>query len=164
MVRNIEDLVIRIPDWKDKIEFSYRVNTRQGFHDSIWNMSLYAFDIPREVQVVIDDNDTLHISVGTPGFVSFDGQFPTGMKLPLKEWIHTHPFGQAYFSATDKNTVNIWHSKLNSATVLGKYQKAELRFRYNGEGHHLYTFSERENRWNTVNRVMETLWHEEEEE
>ena len=70
------------------------------FHKAIWDMSLTAFDKPREVQVVIDGNDNLFISVGTPGFVSFGGQNEQthGMKFPLKEWIHTHPFGRAYFS------------------------------------------------------------------
>ena len=37
-----------------------------------------------EVQVVIDDNDNCFVS---SGFM----QQPTGMKLPIKCWIHTHP-------------------------------------------------------------------------
>ena len=44
-----------------------------------------------EVQVVIDDNDNCYVSSGSSGFVSFM-QDPVGMKLPIKCWIHTHPF------------------------------------------------------------------------
>ena len=75
--------------------------------DTIWEMSLTAFDIPREVQVVVDGKMNLHISAGDPGFVWFK-EPPMGMTLPIKCWIHTHPFGRAYFSGTDWNTVNIW--------------------------------------------------------
>ena len=71
-----------------------------------------------EVQVVIDDNDNCFVSSGSTGFVSFMQQ-PTGMKLPIKCWIHTHPFGRAYFSGTDWNTVNIWQTKMKEAYVLG---------------------------------------------
>jgi|ETNvirenome_2_60_1030617.scaffolds.fasta_scaffold10275_8 hypothetical protein len=164
MVLNMVGFEVKIEDWKEQIQWAYRNGSTQDFHDAIWAMSTYAFDIPREVQVVIDRHDMLFMSVGTPGFVSFDGHFPKGMVIPLKEWIHTHPFGQAYFSGTDKNTVKIWHSLLESATVLGKHQKAELKFRVLNDGKdHLYTHSERENRWNTVNQVMNTLWGDEEE-
>ena len=44
------------------------------------------------------------------------------MKLPLKCWIHTHPFGQAFFSGTDWKTINTWKRVLKSATVLGDNQ------------------------------------------
>ena len=156
--------LVKIDDWKEKIQSAFDMGSQQDFHDAIWAMSMYAFDIPREVQVVIDKDAKLFMSVGTPGFVSFDGQFPEGMKIPLKEWIHTHPFGQAYFRGTDKNTVKIWHSLLESATVLGKHQKAVMKFRAMDNGkNHLYTHAERENRWNTVNQVMTTLWGDEEE-
>ena len=62
-----------------------------------------AFDSPREVQVIVDAKDDLYISVGTFGFVSFKDQEEQlgGMKLPLKCWIHTHPFGQAFFVVVD---------------------------------------------------------------
>jgi len=84
----------------------------------IWEMSLTAFDKPREVQVVVDDDDCLHMSFGTPGFVDFDTP-PIGMKLPIRSWIHTHPFGQAYFSGTDWKTIKTWQLVMNEAIVLG---------------------------------------------
>ena len=119
-----DDFVEVLPNWKETIEAAFELNV-QMFHKAIWDMSLTAFDKPREVQVVIDGNDNLFISVGTPGFVSFGGQNEQthGMKFPLKEWIHTHPFGRAYFSSTDLTTVSMYERFLNSATVLGDGEK-----------------------------------------
>ena len=71
-----------------------------------------------EVQVVIDSNDAIHISSGSAGYVDFQID-PVGMKLPIKCWIHTHPFGRAYFSGTDIRTVSIWEPLMQSAYVLG---------------------------------------------
>ncbi len=84
----------------------------------IWEMSQKAFEIPREIQVVIDKNDKLFMDVGTPGHVQFNSE-PVGMKLPIKCWIHTHPFGRAYFSSTDWNTINTWKPMMETAIVLG---------------------------------------------
>ena len=41
------------------------------------------------------------------------------MKLPVKCWFHTHPFGSAYFSGTDWNTVNTWNLVMEKAYVIG---------------------------------------------
>ena len=41
------------------------------------------------------------------------------MKLPIKCWVHTHPFGKAYFSGTDISTINTWKPHMMSAIVLG---------------------------------------------
>jgi|TARA_B100000085_G_scaffold138754_1_gene126482 proteasome lid subunit RPN8/RPN11 len=71
-----------------------------------------------EVQVVIDSNDAIHISSGSAGYVDFQID-PVGMKLPIKCWIHTHPFGSAYFSGTDIRTVSIWQPLMKTAYVLG---------------------------------------------
>jgi proteasome lid subunit RPN8/RPN11 len=81
-------------------------------------MSTQAFVIPREIQVVVDSNDRLHISVGTPGYVEFKID-PVGMKLPIKCWIHTHPMGKAYFSGTDWRTLKTWKPMMETAIVLG---------------------------------------------
>lgn len=130
---NIKGLEIVDENWKEdiktvfeKIEFTYPFPDPQteAFYTIIWNKSLEAFDSPREVQVIVDGKDELYISVGTFGFVSFKDQEEqlSGMKLPLKCWIHTHPFGQAFFSGTDWKTINTWKSMLESATVLGDNQ------------------------------------------
>ena len=129
------DSIIKIPDWEDiicaafeKLWESYddnepilwsRPNEKiEGFLTVIWNMSVTAFDQPREVQVIVDIDGKLFISFGTPGYVDFPEE-PTGMKLPLRCWIHTHPFGDAYFSGTDWKTIDTWKSLLSSAIVLG---------------------------------------------
>ena len=119
-------------DWKDKIKVSFREGKelknlfrkeRSDFLQTIWTESLTAFDIPREVQVIIDSNNNLFMSVGSPSFVSFMGQekelYENKMKLPIKCWIHTHPFGKAYFSGTDISTINTWSPIMLTAIVLG---------------------------------------------
>lgn len=87
------------------------------FHTAIWEASTMILP-SLEVQVVIDDNDVAHVSTGSAGFVDFQIN-PVGMKLPIKCWIHTHPFGAAYFSGTDIRTVSIWEPRMKEAYVLG---------------------------------------------
>lgn len=129
---NIDDLEVVNKEWKENIEmvfehfkeelsYLYPNNNTEAFLTEIWNESQGAFDKPREVQVIIDANDKLYISVGTPSYVSFESQDEQleGMTLPLKCWIHTHPFGVAFFSDTDWRTVNTWEPILSSAIVLG---------------------------------------------
>ena len=89
----------------------------ESFHSAIWNASTVILN-GLEVQVVIDAKNELYISYGTAGFVGFK-TIPEGMKLPVKCWIHTHPFGVAYFSGTDWRTVNIWQPLMKEAYVLG---------------------------------------------
>tara|TARA_B100000029_G_scaffold470097_1_gene508643 strand:+ start:260 stop:706 length:447 start_codon:yes stop_codon:yes gene_type:complete len=133
----------KIDNWKEVIEQAYE-GAEMCFHQAIWEMSMNAFDIPREVQVVIDGNDKLFISVGTPSFVSFDGQTTQlkGMRIPLKSWIHTHPFGEAYFSETDLKTIDMWHRYLENAIVLGNEQKMEVHFRCGPNGENYQEFSQ----------------------
>tara|TARA_A100001201_G_C4044697_1_gene187792 strand:+ start:49 stop:609 length:561 start_codon:yes stop_codon:yes gene_type:complete len=122
-----------IPHWEDRIRRIWESILKLGitpnfgnpdtyventFLSEIWHMSTQAFDIPREIQVVVDSNDRLHISVGTPGFVEFKID-PIGMKLPIKCWIHTHPMGKAYFSGTDWRTLKTWKPMMETAIVLG---------------------------------------------
>ena len=145
MNKDIEyDTQVVIEDWKEQIEESYGHDWNIKFHQKIWEMSLTAFDKPREVQVVIDKNQKLFISVGDGSFVSFDGQEGAlkGMKLPLREWIHTHPFGQAYFSGTDLRTISIWERYLDSATVIGKDEEMKIFFRVGNNGEHFQEYSQ----------------------
>ena len=92
------------------------------FLGTIWEMSMTAFDIEREVQVVIDANNNIYSSFGSPSFVEF-AEAPIGMKLPIKCWIHTHPFGKAYFSGTDWSTIKTWEPVMQQAIVLGDNEK-----------------------------------------
>ena len=98
--------------------------------DHIWYASTEI--LPKlEVQVIIDKEDNLFVSTGSKGFVAFESrncniQNGIKMKIPMKCWIHTHPFGRAYFSGTDINTVTIQQLIMKEAYVLG------------GEGHYGY--------------------------
>ena len=87
--------------------------------EHIWHSSTEILN-GLEVQVVIDSNDAIHISSGSAGYVDFQID-PVGMKLPIKCWIHTHPFGSAYFSSVDIRTVSIWDTNMQNAIVLGGY-------------------------------------------
>ena len=123
-----DSIVVMLADWEEQIKnawadgnFNY---TDENFLDVIWEMSLTAFDMGREVQVVIDGKMNIYISAGDPGFVWFK-EPPVGMSLPIECWIHTHPFGQAYFSGTDWNTINTWEPVMNHAIVLGDNESME---------------------------------------
>ena len=71
------------------------------------------------MQVVIDGDNNCHTTTGSSGYVEFGMKPPIGMKLPIKCWIHTHPFGSAYFSGVDWRTVNTWNGLMHEAYVLG---------------------------------------------
>jgi hypothetical protein len=99
------------------IEFTCTGLEPEHMFSHIWNASTKL--LPKlEVQVVIDANDKLHISTGSSGYVDFRTN-PIGIKLPIKCWIHTHPFGSAYFSGVDWKTVNTWQPLMLEAYVLG---------------------------------------------
>ena len=125
--------VILDANWKEVIRQAYEGNEK-SFYSAIWDMSLNAFDIGREVQVLIDKNDNLFISVGNPGFVSFQSQEyelynkEAKMTFPLKEWIHTHPFGKAFFSGTDLKTIATYRRHMVKATVLGDGERMAIEF------------------------------------
>jgi hypothetical protein len=123
-------------DWKEEIKQMFLLGNKYALYDKIWEMSLYAFDKPREVQVVIDANMKLYISVGNGGLVTFGGQDKqtSGMKFPINEWIHTHPFGSAYFSGTDMNTIFMYQRHMLKATVLGNSERAEYLFKADVDG------------------------------
>ena len=90
----------------------------ERFHNAIWHASTEILPA-LEVQVVIDGNNNCHVTTGSSGYVEFGMKPPIGMKLPIKCWIHTHPFGSAYFSSVDWKTVNTWEGLMHSAYVLG---------------------------------------------
>jgi proteasome lid subunit RPN8/RPN11 len=144
-------------DWKGHIRDVYKdmSNSEGGvnfirpcadtemFLSSIWKMSIDVLD-GMEVQVIIDDKDDLYISSGSASFVSFQGhedELTNGepMRIPIKSWIHTHPFGEAYLSGTDWRTVNTWQPMMKSAIVLGDNQY--LAVNMNNEQYEKGTYS-----------------------
>jgi hypothetical protein len=88
------------------------------FFKAIWHASTEILPA-LEVQVVIDGKDNCYVTTGSSGYVEFGMKPPVGMTLPIKCWIHTHPFGAAYFSGVDWGTVNVWKSLMQEAYVLG---------------------------------------------
>ena len=98
------------------------------FLDLIWAVTHDVCN-GNEIQVVIDSNENIYCSEGNPGLVWFnqDDKSVFGMKLPIKVWIHTHPFGKAFFSGTDWSTINTWRPMMNYAIVVGD----EEYFSYN---------------------------------
>ena len=133
-----ESIEVNIEDWEEQIKNAWADGNfdfgDENFLDTIWEMSLTAFDIGREVQVVIDGKYNIYISAGDPGFVWFK-EPPTGMTLPIECWIHTHPFGKAYFSGTDWNTIRTWEPVMNYAIVLGDNESMEW---VKGEEHTIF--------------------------
>tara|TARA_R110000824_G_scaffold13260_5_gene57770 strand:+ start:1500 stop:2000 length:501 start_codon:yes stop_codon:yes gene_type:complete len=140
-------------NWKEAIESKYEgessiLNVLNGdeltpFTEIIWRVSQEAFESPKEVQVVIDDNDELFMSVGTASFVDFPHDMDGGMKLPIKCWIHTHPMGRAYWSGTDMGTLKSWFPLMKSAIVLGyrehqTWQKFDLQMKHVRYAHTKY--------------------------
>tara|TARA_Y100000004_G_scaffold185498_1_gene235775 strand:+ start:807 stop:1328 length:522 start_codon:yes stop_codon:yes gene_type:complete len=89
-----------------------------GFFEAIWHDSTVILPA-LEVQVVIDGDNNCHTTTGSSGYVEFGMKPPIGMTLPIKCWIHTHPFGSAYFSGVDWKTVNTWNGLMHEAYVLG---------------------------------------------
>jgi len=72
--------------------------------------------LSREVSVLFDDENNVWVDIGTPGMVR--PKPPIGSRLPLRLWIHTHPY-HAYWSSTDLNTLAIYSTVLQEALVLG---------------------------------------------
>ena len=79
----------------------------------LWNL---AHALNREVAVLFDDQGLVWVDVGTPGMVRLSP--PVGSRLPLRLWIHTHPW-DAYWSMTDKRTLDVAAGVLEKALVLG---------------------------------------------
>jgi hypothetical protein len=127
-IESLEDARVRaeqyIKEWYTKME---KINSEvddepiykeKDFFNAIWHASTEILPA-LEVQVVIDGKDNCYVTTGSSGYVEFGMQPPVGMSLPIKCWIHTHPFGAAYFSGVDWGTVNIWKSLMQEAYVLG---------------------------------------------
>jgi proteasome lid subunit RPN8/RPN11 len=74
--------------------------------------------VSREVSILVDSKDTYFVDWGTIGSVELSP--PVGAVLPFKLWVHTHPSNTAYWSITDRNTLEIAKGILNKALVLGE--------------------------------------------
>ncbi len=86
--------------------------TNESWRD-VWKI---ADLLGREVSILFDSVNRVWVDVGTPGMVR--PKPPIGSQLPLRLWIHTHPYN-AYWSATDLDTLAIYSTILQEALVLG---------------------------------------------
>ena len=84
-----------------------------------WNMIyLLSKCVSREVSILVDSKDNYFVDWGTIGSVELSP--PVGAVLPFKLWVHTHPSNTAYWSITDRNTLEIAKGILDKALVLGE--------------------------------------------
>ena len=74
--------------------------------------------VSREVSILVDSKDNYFVDWGTIGRVELSP--PVGAVLPFKLWVHTHPSNTAYWSITDRNTLEIAKGILDKAIVLGE--------------------------------------------
>ena len=83
-----------------------------------WNIIyLLSKCVSREVSILVDSKDNYFVDWGTIGSVKLSP--PVGAVLPFKLWVHTHPSNTAYWSITDRNTLEIAKGILDKALVLG---------------------------------------------
>ena len=84
-----------------------------------WNMIyLLSKCVSREVSILVDSKDNYFVDWGTIGSVELSP--PVGAILPFNLWVHTHPSNTAYWSITDRNTLEIAKGILDKALVLGE--------------------------------------------
>ena len=74
--------------------------------------------VSREVSILVDSKENYFVDWGTIGSVKLSP--PIGAVLPFKLWVHTHPSNTAYWSITDRNTLEIAKGILDKALVLGE--------------------------------------------
>ena len=74
--------------------------------------------VSREVSILNDSNDNIWVDWGTVGRVKLSP--PIGSTLPFKLWVHTHPSNTAYWSITDRNSLDFAKGILEKAIVLGE--------------------------------------------
>ena len=71
----------------------------------------------RELSVLFDAENTVHVDWGGPGLVP--PHPPLGISIPFRLWVHTHPHGYAYWSQTDRQSIAQGTMILEHAQVLG---------------------------------------------
>ena len=84
-----------------------------------WNMIYFLSKLAsREVSILVDSKDNHFVDWGTIGSVKLSP--PLGAVLPFKLWVHTHPSNTAYWSFTDRTTLEMAKGILGNAIVLGE--------------------------------------------
>lgn len=79
---------------------------------------LLSEHVAREVSILVDNSDNYWVDWGTIGSVHL--RPPLGAVLPFKLWVHTHPSNTAYWSITDRTSLEMAKGILEEALVLGQ--------------------------------------------
>jgi hypothetical protein len=124
---NIKHTDIAPEVWQKEINEVWEHLLRKGedkprdrrFLNAIWNASTNILP-GLEISVIVDRNGKLFMNSGSPGYVDYGGVNVTGMSIPIRCWIHTHPFGYAFWSGTDNRTLRNWRPINQEAIVIGK--------------------------------------------
>jgi len=137
---NIQHTDIAPEVWQKEINEVWEHLLRKGediprdrrFLDAIWNASTEILP-GLEISVIIDRKGKLFMNSGSPGYVDYGGVNVTGMSIPIRCWIHTHPFGYAFWSGTDNRTLRNWRPINQEAIVLGRGEHLIWEKTENGE-------------------------------
>ena len=114
--RIIEEFTEPVHDVESKSSIGYVINlAKKGNWFMIYLLSKC---VSREVSILVDSKDNYFVDWGTIGSVELSP--PVGAVLPFKLWVHTHPSNTAYWSITDRNTLEIAKGILDKALVLGE--------------------------------------------
>ena len=105
-----------VTDVELESSIGYVINlAKKGNWYMIYHLSNFVL---REVSILVDSKDNYFVDWGTIGSVELSP--PIGAVLPFKLWVHTHPSNTAYWSITDRNTLEIAKGILEKALVLGE--------------------------------------------
>ena len=99
-------------------EYSREFVIEQAKQENWYYIYLLSKLVSREVSILVDSNDNYWVDWGTIGSVELSP--PVGAVLPFKLWVHTHPSNTAYWSITDRNSLNMAKGILEEALVLGQ--------------------------------------------
>ena len=114
--RIIEEFTEPVHDVESESSIDYVINlAKKGNWYMIYQLSNF---VSREVSILVDCKDNYFVDWGTIGSVELSP--PIGAVLPFKLWVHTHPSNTAYWSITDRNTLEIAKGILHKALVLGE--------------------------------------------
>ena len=99
-------------------ELSREFVIEQAKQSNWYFIYLLSKSAAREVSILVAANDHYWVDWGTIGRVKLSP--PTGSVLPFKLWVHTHPSNTAYWSITDRNSLDMAKGILEEALVLGE--------------------------------------------
>ena len=114
-INYFKELQAPVTDVESESSIDYVINlAKKGNWYMIYQLSNF---VSREVSILVDSKDNYFVDWGTIGSVELSP--PVGAVLPFKLWVQTHPSNTAYWSITDRNTLEMAKGILEKALVLG---------------------------------------------